>query len=99
MSSTQDFFDILQTVTIDCKDNGECFTVTDRVAVIERMLTGSCYRLIAREPLALLYAKRELCEGDRVLLIVQQLPRLLRLSSILKRQSMAKLSLNSPIRF
>ena len=69
MSSTQDFFDILQTVTIDCKDNGECFTVTDRVAVIERMLTGSCYRLVAREPLALLYAKRELCEGDRVLLI------------------------------
>ena len=69
MSSTQDFFDILQTVTIDCKDNGEYFTVTDRVAVIERMLTGSCYRLVAREPLALLYAKRELCEGDRVLLI------------------------------
>ena len=69
MSSTQDFFDILQTVTIDCKDNGEYFTVTDRVAVIERMLAGSCYRLVAREPLALLYAKRELCEGDRVLLI------------------------------
>ena len=69
MSSTQDFFDILQTVTIDCKDNGERFTVTDRVAVIERMLTGSCYRIVAREPLALLYAKRELCEGDRVLLI------------------------------
>ena len=35
MSSTQDFFDILTTVTVDCKDNGECFTVTGRVAAVE----------------------------------------------------------------
>lgn len=69
MSSTQDFFDILQAMTVDCKDNGECFTVTDRVAVIERMLETTPYRLVAREPLALLYARRELREGDRVLLI------------------------------
>ena len=69
MSSTQDFFDILQTVTIDCKDNGECFTVTDRVAVIERMLENTDYKLISRQPLALLYAKRQVREGDRVLLI------------------------------
>ena len=69
MSSTQDFFDILQTVTIDCMDNGERFTVTDRVAVIERMLEKTEYKLISRQPLALLYAKRPLCEGDRVLLI------------------------------
>ena len=69
MHPQQDFFDILQTVTIDCKDNGERFTVTDRVAVIERMLENSDYKLIARRPLALLYAKRQLREGDRVLLI------------------------------
>ena len=69
MSSTQDFFDILQTVTIDCKDNGECFTVTDRVAVIEQMLEQTDYKLIGRQPLALLYSKREVREDDRVLLI------------------------------
>ena len=69
MHPNQDFLDILEAVTVDCKDDGECFTVTDRVTVIERMLAGSCYRFVAREPLALLYAKRELCEGDRVLLI------------------------------
>ena len=69
MSSTQDFFDILTTVTVDSKDNGERFTVTDRVAVIEQMLEQTDYKLIARKPLALLYAKRGLGEGDRVLLI------------------------------
>ena len=69
MSSTQDFFDILQAVTVDCKDNGESFTVTDRVAVIEHVIGKTDYRLIARQPLALMYAKRELRDGDRVLLI------------------------------
>ena len=69
MYSSQDFFDILQAVTVDCKDNGECFTVTDRVAVIEQILENSAYRLICRQPLALLYSNRELYEGDRVLLI------------------------------
>ena len=69
MHLNQDFFDILRTVTVDCKDNGECFTVTDRVAVIERVLENTEYKLISRQPLALLYAKRQVCEGDRVLLI------------------------------
>ena len=69
MSSTQDFFDILQAVTVDCKDNGECFTVTDRVAAIGRILEKTDYRLVSRQPLALLYAKREVREGDRVLLV------------------------------
>ena len=69
MHPNKDFFDILQAVTVDCKDNGECFTVTDRVAVIERMLENTDYKLISRQPLALLYAKRQVCEGDRVLLI------------------------------
>ena len=69
MRPEKDFFDILQAVTVDCKDNGECFTVADRVAVIERLLEGSVYRLVARESLVLLYAKHALREGDRVLLV------------------------------
>lgn len=64
-----DFFSLLRAVTVDCKDNGEAFTVTDRVAVIEHVIGKTDYRLIARQPLALMYAKRELREGDRVLLI------------------------------
>lgn len=64
-----DFFSLLKAVTVDCKDNGEAFTVTDRVAVIEHVLGKTDYKLIARQPLVLLYAKRELHEGDRVLLI------------------------------
>ena len=69
MHPSQDFFDILTAVTVDCKDNGECFTVADRVAVIESLLKNTDYNLIACRPLALLYAKRQVREGDRVLLI------------------------------
>ena len=69
MKFSEKFFDILKSVTVDCKDNGEAFTVTDRVAVIESLLENSAYKLVAREPLALLYAKRELREGDRVQLV------------------------------
>ena len=69
MHPNKDFFDILQAVTVDCKDNGECFIVTDKVAAIERMLENTDYKLISRQPLALLYAKRQVREGDRVLLI------------------------------
>ncbi len=64
-----DFFSLLRAVTVDCRDNGEAFTATDRVAVIEHVLGKTDYKLIARQPLVLLYAKRELHEGDRVLLI------------------------------
>ena len=69
MHPNQGFFDILKTVAVDCKDNGERFTVTDRVAVIEHILEKTDYKLLSRQPLALLYAKRPVCEGDRVLLI------------------------------
>ena len=69
MNPCNDFFGLLTAITVDCKDNGECFTVTDRVAVIERLLAGSGYMQVASLPLALLYAKRALREGDRVLLI------------------------------
>ena len=62
------FYKILETVTVDCKDDGERFVVTDRMQVIERLLEGSAYKLISREPLALIYAKREPQSGDRVVL-------------------------------
>ena len=60
---------LVETVTVDCKDNGESFTVTDRVEVIERLLEDTAYNLVSREPLVLLYAKRELLPGDSVLLV------------------------------
>ena len=69
MGNTGNLPELLNAVTVDSKDNGKEFTVTDRVAVIERLLEGSAYRLIARESLALLYAKRELVAGDRVVLV------------------------------
>ena len=69
MHPQQDFFDILQAVTVDCKDNGECFTVTDRVAVVERMLEKTEYKLISRQPLALLFAKRVPQECEKIVLI------------------------------
>lgn len=64
-----DFFSLLKAVTVDCKDNGDSFVVADRLSVIERLLEGSCYRLVSREPLALLFAKRIPQEGEKVVLI------------------------------
>lgn len=64
-----DFVDVLKAVTVDCKDNGKEFTVTDRVTVIEHLLKGTDYRVIAREPLSLIYAKCEFSAGDSVVLV------------------------------
>lgn len=69
MDKLNRFIELLKAVTVDCKDNGTAFTVADRVAVIERLLEDSEYRLVVREPLSLLYAKRELSAGDRVVLV------------------------------
>ena len=69
MENSLQLFEILSAVTVDCKDDGKEFVVADRIAVIERLLQGSAYKLVAREPLALLFAKRVPQEGDRVLLI------------------------------
>lgn len=69
MDKTADFVKLLKAVTVDCKDNGKDFVVFDRLAVIEDMLAGSAYLLVAREPLALLFAKSELCNGDNVVLV------------------------------
>lgn len=69
MNNPRQFFDILSAVTVDCKDNGEEFTVTERINVIEGLLAGSAYKLIVREPLALLFAKKEFKEYEKVLLV------------------------------
>ncbi len=64
-----DFFSLLKAVTVDCKDNGESFVVADRLSVIERLLEGSRYRLVSREPLALLFAKDGFCGQEKVVLV------------------------------
>lgn len=64
-----DFFSLLKTVTVDCKDNGKEFLVTDRITAIERMLKDTPYTLVAREPLALLFSKHRPLSGENVLLI------------------------------
>lgn len=69
MYPCQDFFELLNAVTVDCKDNGEHFVVDDRIQVIERLLQNTPYKLIAREPLALLFAKRKPRRRGKTLLI------------------------------
>lgn len=69
MDSTAEFIELLKNITVDCKDDGDIFTITDRVAVIERLLEGAKYKLVARESLSLVYAKRDIREGDNVVLV------------------------------
>lgn len=63
------FVELLESLTVDCKDDGTVFTVTDRLDVIGRLLEGTSYRLVAAEPLARIYARRDLHSGDRVVLV------------------------------
>ncbi len=69
MDKTEKIFSLLKTVTVDCKDNGKEFLVTDRITAIECLLKGTSYNIVAREPLALLFAKRMPQEGEKALLI------------------------------
>ena len=69
MHPQQDFFDILQAVTVDCKDDGTQFILPDRIEAIESLLKNTPYTLIAREPLALLFAKRVPQECEKIVLI------------------------------
>ena len=69
METIGQFVELLKAVTVDCKDDGTAFVVSRRLEVIERLLDATPYRLVAREPLALLFAKKTLNEGDRLLLI------------------------------
>lgn len=69
MDNALDFIELLKLLTVDCKDDGKAFTVTHRIAVIEQLLKDTPYKLIAHEPLAFVYAKRDICEGDSVVLV------------------------------
>ena len=69
MKNSLQFSDLLSAVTVDCKDNGKEFVVTERIGAIEHLLQGTEYRLVAREPLALLFAKRVPQENEKVVLV------------------------------
>ncbi|MBO5922326.1 MAG: M28 family peptidase [Bacteroidaceae bacterium] len=69
MDRTARFIELLDAVTVDCKDNGKEFVTDDRISVIERLLDGSAYKVVAREPLALVYARRDFCEKNGVVLV------------------------------
>ncbi|MBR3976372.1 MAG: hypothetical protein IKJ95_00915 [Bacteroidaceae bacterium] len=63
------FFELLSAVTVDCKDNGVEFVVSDRLKAIERLLKDTQYSLVASSPLALLFAKRRPQKNEKVVLI------------------------------
>ena len=69
MENSLQFSEVLSALTVDCKDNGKEFVVTERIGAIERLLQGTGYRLVAREPLALLFAKRVPQENEKVVLV------------------------------
>lgn len=69
MDKAEKFFELLKAVTVDCKDDGKRFVVDDRIQVIERLFQDTPYKLVAREPLALLFAKRVPQECEKVVLI------------------------------
>lgn len=69
MNNEISLFKLLELLTVDCKDNGENFLVGERLSVIERLLEETPYRLVAREPLALVFAKERFCEYDKVVLL------------------------------
>ena len=49
---------LLQRLTIDSKDDGNKFTICNRVDEIKRLLESSNYRLIHEGPLSLIYARQ-----------------------------------------
>lgn len=69
MFDFKSFFELLKIVTVDCKDDGKQFVVNDRLCVIEQLLERSNYHIVSREPLALIYAKKEILSGDNIVLL------------------------------
>ena len=62
------FTSLLQTITVDSKDDGEIFTNFDRVNAIKSLLASTDYELIKEGKLFLLYSKAPL-EGKEIVLI------------------------------
>ncbi len=65
----EQFLQILQSVTVNSRDDGEHFTDTTRIEAIEKILAQSSYELLHKGRLSLLYGKRHPREGERVVLV------------------------------
>ena len=65
---TPDFTTLLQTLTVDSRDNGENFLVFDRIEAIRHLLQGSDYQLLKEGKLFLLYGKKPIA-GKEIVLI------------------------------
>lgn len=51
---------ILNSVTVDCKDNGKNFTTTYRLQVIEKLLSKTDYQLLYKGNLCYIYGKKQI---------------------------------------
>ena len=63
-----DIRDVLKMVTVDCKDNGREFIVSDRLQVINDLLNQTDYHLIHKGKLCYIYAKQHV-KNKSVILI------------------------------
>ena len=62
------YTDLLSQLTVDCKDDGERFTVTDRIQVIQSLLKESSYQLVYEGSTSFVYAKLDFfSQSDQVL--------------------------------
>lgn len=51
------YTDLINLLTVDCKDDGEKFTTTDRIQVIQSLLKESSYQLVYEGNTSFVYAK------------------------------------------
>ena len=65
----EQFLQILDSVTVNSRDNGKQFTDTTRILAIESLLKDSDYELFYKGNLTLLYAKHTPVKGERVVLV------------------------------
>lgn len=52
--------DLLNSVTVDCKDNGMNFTTTYRLQAIEKLLSNTDYQLLYKGNLCYIYGKTQI---------------------------------------
>ena len=62
-------YSLLKSVTVDCKDDGKTFQVTDRIKVICDYLKTTSFQLLAQEDLFLLFGKKTPAKGEPVVLL------------------------------
>ena len=59
---------IINQVTVDCKDDGRRFTVTDRIRVIEDLLKDTDYKLLHKGNLCYIYGKKPVKDQSVILI-------------------------------